>query len=357
MKLYKLLSTLLLSAGIIACESLSKEEGNAQIYITGSINGIAEIAPEDVTIDKENKTMTYTFGIHRSGLQSAEEFTVDCRVDNSLVPEGTVPLSEGEYTLSTKDGAFHEIMEIAKGSLSKNIYLTIPEEVFLKHDGQKMAVHVSISNPSRYELNAALSTLDIVIDVNNFLGTYEDITESILKNYKSPFDVTLDSPPVGSCDPYQHTPTDWIVNDAVKIHAYQGKMYGGVDARCWGDRNWLSAGNYDFYQDKGILNGKIYQIVELTPGEYKVEYEIAEAAGGPGHAAVAVALGEKLPDFDQKDEKCLAWEEFTTSTNIKFSINDETKYALGFMYNIPKGVQGAYAIKAIKVKRQTNVFN
>lgn len=357
MKLHKLISILILSAGITACESLSKEEGNARIYLTGSINGTAEIAPEDVTIDKENKTMTYTFGIHRSGLQAAEAFTVDCRVDNSQVPEGTVPLSAGEYTLSTADGPLHEAVKVDKGSLGKSIYLTIPEDVFLKYDGQKMAVHVSISNPSLYELNEALSSLDIIVDVTNFLGTYEDITETILKNFKTPFDVTLDSPPLGSCDPYQHTPTEWTVNDAVKIHAYQGKMYGGVDARCWGDRNWLSAGNYDYFQDKGILNGKIYQTVELTPGEYKVEYEIGEAAGGPGHAAVAVAPGEELPDFDLKDEKCIAWEEFTTSTSMKFSVNEAAKYALGFIYNIPKGVQGAYAIKAIQVKRQTNVFN
>lgn len=357
MKLHKIISILILSASITACESLPKEEGNATIYFTGSNNGVAEITPENVDIDKENRTMTFAFGIHRSGLQSAEAFTVNCQVDNSQIPEGTVPLLDEEYTLSTTDGPINETIKIDKGSIGRSLFLTITENAFLRNNGGKMAIHMSISNPSLYELNAALSKLDIIIDVTNFLGAYEDITESILKNFKTPFDVTLDSPPLGSCDPYQCTPTEWTVNDAVKIHAYQGKMYGGVDARCWGDRNWLSAGNYDYYKEKDILNGKIYQTTEFTPGEYKIEYEIGEAAGGVNHAAVVVAKGEELPDFSEKEKESIAWAEFTTSTGMTFSIDDTDKYSIGFIYNIPKGVQGAYAISSIRIKKQTNVFN
>lgn len=357
MKLHKIISILILSASITACESLLKETGNAKIYITGSTDGVAEITPEDVTINKEAKTMTFTFGIHRSGLQAAEAFTVDCEVNNSLIPNGIIPLSEKEYILSTSDGPINEIIQIDKNSVGKNLFLTISEDVFIKNNGGKMGIHISISNPSKYELNTELSNLDIIINVAIFLGTYEDITESVLKNFKSPFEVTLDSPPLGSCDPYQCTPTDWTVNDAVKIHAYEGKMFGGVDARCWGNRNWLSAGNYDFYTEKDILNGKIYQTCELTTGEYKIEYEIGEAAGGPNHALVAVAKGKELPDFTEKDEKAIAWEEFTTSTSMNFSIDKTAEYSIGFIYNIPKGVQGAYAVNSIRIKRQTNVFD
>ena len=357
MKLHKIISILILSASITACENLPKEEGNAMIYLTGSTNGIAEITPADVAINKEDRTMTFTFGIHRSGLQSAEAFTVNCEIDNSLIPEGAIPLLEEEYTLSTIEGPVNKTITIDKGNMGKSLFLTVTEDAFLRNNGQKMAIHMSISNPSLYELNAALSKLDIIIDVTNFLGSYEDITENTLKNFKTPFEVTLDSPPLGSCDPYQHTPTEWIVNDAVKIHAYQGKMYGGVDARCWGNRNWLSAGNYDYYKEKDILNGKIYQTAELVPGEYRIEYEIGETAGGPGHAAVAVANGKELPDFTEKEEKAIAWEEFTTSTSMNFSIDKTAEYSIGFIYNIPKGVQGAYAISSIKVKRQTNVFD
>lgn len=357
MKLHKIIFLAILSASITACDSLPKEEGNAIIYLTGSTNGLAEVTPNDVTIDKENKTMTFAFGIHRSGLQAAEAFTVDCEVDNSKVPEGTVPLTEDEYTLSAIDGPLTGTIKIDNGSVGKNLFLTVTEDAFQRNFGQKMAVHISISNPSQYVLNAELSKLDIVIDVTNFLGAYEDITESILKNFKTPFDVTLDSPPLGSCDPYQCTPTEWTVNNAVKIHSYQGKMFGGVDARCWGNRNWLSAGNYDYYNDKDILNGKIYQTAELTPGEYKIEYEIGEAAGGPGHASAIIAKGEELPDFDKKEQESVAWVEFTTNTEMKFAIDESDKYSIGFIYNIPKGVQAAYAISSIRIKKQTNVFN
>ena len=110
MKLHKIiLSIVTLTASIIACESLPKEEGIAKIYFTGGTNGVAEISPDDVIIDKENKTMTFAFGISRSGLQPAIGFTVNCEIDNTKVPANTVPLSENEYTLSTKDGEMGNI--------------------------------------------------------------------------------------------------------------------------------------------------------------------------------------------------------------------------------------------------------
>lgn len=358
MKLYKtLLSVAVVAMGITACESLPKEEGIARIYFTGNTNGVAEIGPGDVTIDKEGKTMTFAFGISRSGLQSAAPFTVNCEVDNTKVPDGTIPLTDSEYTLHTKEGEMEQALRVGKGELGKTLYLTIPEEVFVRNNGKKIAVHLTLSEPSLYELNPSLADMDIVVDVVNFLGAYEDITESVLKNFKSPFDVTLDSPPLGSCEPYQHTPTEWIVNDAVKIHSYQGKMYGGVDARCWGNRNWLSAGNFDFFTEREILNGKIYQTVELTPGQYVIEYEIGEASGGPGHAVLAVAPGEDLPDFDKKEKETIAWRDFTAGTSLNFAIEGNQKVSMGFIYYIPKGVQCVYAISAIRVKRQINVFN
>lgn len=357
MKLYKTISILALCTGLVACESLYKAEGNAMIYFTGSANGEVVLTPDNVIIDKERQTMTFAFGIYRSGLQPADAFTVDCEVDNSQIPEGTVPLAEGEYMLTTVEGPVNRRIGVEEGNVNKKLFLTINEDIFIRNNGKKLALHLFLSNPSRYELNTTLSQLNIVIDVANFLGTYEDITKSVLKNYKTPFDVTLDSPPLGSCDPYQHTPTEWIVNDAVKIHEYKGKMFGGVDARCWGNRNWLSAGNYDFYMEKAILNGKIYQVVELTSGDYRVEYDLGEAAGGVGHAAVIVVKGESLSDFDRKEEEALEWAEFATTTNMNFSVDKAGKYSIGFVYNIPKGVQAAYAVSAVRIKRQISVFD
>lgn len=358
MKLHKIiLSIVALTASIIACESLPKEEGIAKIYFTGGTNGVAEISPDDVIIDKENKTMTFAFGISRSGLQPTIGFTVNCEIDNTKVPANTVPLSENEYTLSTKDGEMGNTIKFNNEETSKTLYLTVSEETFAKYNGKKMAIHLHMSEPSLYELNASLSDMDIVIDVINFLGAYEDITESVLKNFKSPFEVTPDSPPLGSCDPEQHTPTEWIVNDAVKIHLYNGKMHGGVDARCWGNRNWLSAGNFDFFNEKEVLNGKIYQTAKLVAGQYRIEYEIGESFGGPNHAALVITNGETLPDFDQKEKETIACHEFTAGTSKDFSLEEDKTVSIGFVYYIPKGVQCAYAISSIRVKRQINVFN
>lgn len=355
MKLNKILLIIVLMTEIVSCDVANKEDGITRIYLTGGLNGLAEISPDDVTIDKENKTMTFAFGICRSGLQPAKGYIVDIVVDNTQVPGGTAPLAEGEYILKTTDGNLDKEIRIPDGEVGRNIYLTIPEEVFTQNYGKKLAIHISISNPSLYELNPELSNMDIVIDVVNFLGAYEDVTNQFLKNTSTPFEVTLDSPPLGSCDPYQHTPTEWIVNDAVKIHPYEGKMFGGVDARCWGNRNWLSAGNFDYANEREILNGKIFQTVEIAPGKYRIEYEIGEAAGGVGHAALVVAQGTTLPDFNNKENTY--WQEFTAATPMDFDIQETGPVSIGFIYNIPKGVQGAYAIKFIKLKRQINVFN
>lgn len=356
MKLNNIIAMMAIALSIVACDMADKEEGVAVIYLTGGLNGMAEVAPKDAVIDKEAKTMTFAFGISRSGLQEAKGYTVNFEVDNSKVPSGTVALAASEFTLHMAGETVGQQIRVEDGEVQKCLYLTIPEEVFLRNDGKKMAVHVSLSNPSAYELNPALSELNIVIDVINFLGAYEDITSKTLKNTTSPFDVTLDSPPLGSCEPYQHTPTEWTVNDAVKIHYYEGKWHGGVDARCWGNRNWLSAGNFDFFTERQVLDGKIYQSVELSAGDYRIEYDIAESAGGTGRAALVVAEGNTLPDFNKKETEAIVWQEFIATTSLNFDIEEEGLHSIGFVYYIPKGVQGSYAIKSIKLKRKINVF-
>jgi hypothetical protein len=341
------------------CKKMDIEQGNAKIYLTQITGGVIAVTPANAQIDKVAKTMTYTLGISRSGLQAAEAYQVQFTVDTDNLPAGTVPLQPGDYTLTAGDDkpATQEIT-IPDGAVQAPLHLTIHESVFSAHPGARLALNVTISNPSKYELNPDLSAATIIIDVVNFLGNYVTVTDQYLKNTQTPFQVTSDSPPLGSCDPYQQTPTDWIVNDAVKIHQYNGKNFGGVDARCWSGRNWLSAGNYDNYTTREILNGKIYQVAELPAGNYRLEYDIAESPGGPGHAALAVSEGTELTDFDQLGTQALAWREFIgDAPRLDFKVNQLQEVAIGFVYDIPVGVQGAYAIRRIELLKQVNVFN
>jgi hypothetical protein len=348
-----------LVAVVVGCDPIEEEQGTARIYFTQVTGGVATVTPDNVSIDKANKTMTYTFAVSRSGLQPAEGYTVNFAVDNSQVPDGTIALLPEDYTLSTSDGApVAGEISIPDGKVGKSIRLTIAESVFAANPGGTLALHVRISNASRYAFNDNLSSATLLINVTNFLGAYVDITDDFLKNAKTPFNVTADSPPINKCDPYQQTPTDWVVNDAVKIHEYMGNRYGGVDARCWGGRNWLSAGNYDVYQTRSILDGKIYQTMDLPAGNYRIRYTIGENPGGEGHAALAVAQGSSLPNFADLATAAVAHTEFiATAPGLDFTLAEASTVSLGFVYNIPIGVQGSYAISEIKLSKQNNVFN
>ena len=343
---------------ITSCAELELEPGEAKIYITKSVDGAIILTPENVQVDKKDKKLTFAFGISRSGRQVAESYSVELSVDNENVPDGTIPLKSNQYLLTTAEGeALGKNIKISDGSVHKSILLTLPAAVFNENIGKKLSLNLRISNPSKYELNENMSEVSIVADVSNFVGSYVDVTKRYLKNTSSPFSITPDSPPIASCDPYQQTPLDWIVNDVVQIHEYQGKNFGGVDARCYGNRNWLSAGNFDYYTSRDILNGKIYQVVELPEGDYRANFEVAEARGGEGHAAFAVAKGNTLPNFTQLTESIVNKEFTASQPTTDFKIDQSTTVSIGFIFNIPKGVQGAYAISNLTLSKRLNIFN
>lgn len=340
---------------LYACDKIVEEEGISKIYLTNINEGVTPITVENVSIDKENKIIKYAFGINVSGFSQKETFSVDFYIDNSILPEGTIALEPTEYALTTKNGeVVPETFVLSKGEA---LYLEISEEVLKQHATDKLGLGVQLANATKYELSEKLSSTSFVVDASKFMGSYLDVTDLYLKNTKSPYNKTPDSPPDNGFDAYHQTPTDWIVNDAVKIHQYtNGKYYGGLDGRGWGGfRSWLSISNYD-HTDIPIINGKIYQTTQLPAGQYSIEYEIKESFGGEGKVAWVVNEGNELVDFDSLDS-AIAWKEFVDPDPLYFSLPTETTVSIGVVCNIPTGSQHSYGFVDVKLSRLMTAFD
>lgn len=341
---------------LYACDKIVEEDGISRIYLTNINEGVTSITTENVSIDKENKIIKYAFGINVSGFSQKGTCSVDFHIDNSILPEGTIALEPAEYTLTTKNGeTVPETFVLSKGEA---LYLEISEEVLKQHATDKLGLGLKLANATKYELSENLSSTSLVVDASEFMGSYLDVTDLYLKNTKSPYNKTPDSPPDNGYDGYHQTPTDWVVNEAVKIHQYtNGKYYGGLDGRGWGGfRSWLSISNYD-YPHIPILNGKIYQTTQLPAGQYSIEYEIKESWGGEGKVAWVVNESNELVDFNLLNSS-IAWKEFVNTVPLYFNLDTETTVSTGLVCDIPSGFGShAYALVDVKLSRLMTAFD
>src|SRR5690606_16232330 len=101
--------------------------------------------------------------------------------------------------------------------------------------GKLLVLSVRISNPSKFEVNEKLSTLNILLDVDMvMLGAKMEVTNDILTNTTSPFKTTAyDGERRGVL-------ADWITSASVKN--FGGGLYGGYDN--YGNGGFMSMDRY-----------------------------------------------------------------------------------------------------------------
>lgn len=178
----------------------------------------------------------------------------------------------------------------------------------------------------------------------------KDVTKTYLKNAGPGFagteapDYSKDNVMEG----LKKTPTDWTVNDAVKI--YDG--WGGIDQR-WG-RNRICVVNWDA-SDKLILNGKIYQTVTLLAGKYSLSVNFGEIAADKGvteHCYMVINKGnQNMPDWSDK-HTAFRYTDVGVDTTIEFDLTEQTPVAIGFLYNFSSlGEKCAYGFDWIKLHK------
>jgi len=119
--------------------------------------------------------------------------------------------------------------------------------------------------------------------------------------------------------------SDWIVNDAIK----NASGYGGYELRSGKGIISMEAG----WGLPAVLNGKIYQSVELPAGNYRFEIDL-NSNGAAGVKYLAVNRGSTLVDFDKVTTQSLSYAEISVK-EVLFTLNENATVSIGFVCNLP----------------------
>lgn len=177
-----------------------------------------------------------------------------------------------------------------------------------------------------------------------------DISEYVLKNYKQPFTyipLTTDQD-AGEGKNSWAEPTDWIVNDVVKnmyntpsSGQYCSESTGGLNISTDGNYLAMQAGwsNNDIEATKSVVNGKMYQTINLPKGNYKLNIELKEVVKKDGcNMNLVVNVGNNLPNTESLSSE-ISYINFTNNTSnsvseLLFSIETSEKISIGFVANL-----------------------
>jgi hypothetical protein len=118
---------------------------------------------------------------------------------------------------------------------------------------------------------------------------------------------------------------DWTVNDAIK----NASGYGGYELRSGKGIISMEAG----WGLPAVLNGKIYQSVELPAGNYRFEIDL-NSNGAAGVKYIAVNRGSDLVDFDKVTTQSLSYAEISAK-EVLFTLNENATVSIGFVCNLP----------------------
>ena len=224
--------------------------------------------------------------------------TLKALAAKGLLPAGTVLLSEGAFTLPDVvlgDNSSSAIAEI--GINLDSVFAIYPS---------KFAVAVTLSDPGKYQVDPAKSTLIYLIDP---LRVFSNITK-VLKNTSQPFRASSIEPNFSRFGVI----ADWISNVQANQHlSYNASnvlngAYGTFDNT---NNTQIVLESWAPSADAGkpggqptspsITNGKIYQTISLPAGAYKFDVNVRSGTGvatdnAKGAYSIA-AIGSTIPNI------------------------------------------------------------
>lgn len=168
---------------IVSCEENDKDKdwGFPVIYMpqsilhSGGLNNFYYV-PYGTTEWKKNyviegNNINVVLGVYRAGLQELTAYSVDIVAEPD---KATTQITNGKLTntvlLPADAFSLPAKVDVPDGQREATFYLTIKRDVLLAnyptYVGKRLAIAVSLKNPTNYSLNEALSTTIIVVDVN-----------------------------------------------------------------------------------------------------------------------------------------------------------------------------------------------
>lgn len=342
--------------GISSCEKAASEKdyGFAKIFMPQAIfksGGTSIIYPVpsgtdsstyNYEIDAKEKKLNVILGATLSG-KNSEGFSVDIKVDNDTIQQllASNVLDPALYKiLPASMYSLPASLEVAKGALSEtfNLSVDIPQLKLDQYIGKFLVLAVKLANPSRYELNGALSTTIVVIDVNALvIGPAVNITNTYILNPGGPF---IASAMNGS---RWGTLKDWKANAAAISHGGVGGFSSDGDGATMD----LESG----WGSPLIANGKLYQTVNLPAGTYAFDPSGGawkwQGTKDAAYVVVAPAL-DTLPDYNKiVGSTTVMYKQIAQPQPlVYFELGAPGKVTLGVVVNYVQDQQG---IKSTKV--------
>ena len=257
--------------------------------------------PIEIVVKQKAKTVFYL------DLSSTEDVTITA--DGKIARTGTLV-----YTVDTDASSWD-------AESDQTSWLTITNKTA---NGFMLSAKANESEQPRTATVAVSTTgaypVEIQVTQNGFGWT--DISSVVLVNYEEPF-------PSGD---------GWtVINLPGSFHLYQG---------------WLSA---SYWSDPPLVNAKVYQIVELEPGTYKLSLSIHTNTVEPNY--LATALGVDLPDVDDIEQQALAFvlipfvgnADAGQTFSIEFDLTEENTVSLGTVFTIHNS---AFYIKKLELSQK-----
>lgn len=175
------LAALLLGVALVAgCRKDKGNDlvfGNTAIYmpqalqsggidLTYQVPSGLDTATRNYVIESGGKTVDIILGVSRSGMQAAEAFSVDVRVDSDTVNAAIQSGALQAVALPEKSYVLPQSVSVPSGQTEATFYLKVDADQLKQFAGQKVALAVKVANPSRYTLNPDFCETIVVIDVD-----------------------------------------------------------------------------------------------------------------------------------------------------------------------------------------------
>lgn len=327
-----------------------KEYGFSKIYMpqaiskSGGVNNNypvpsgSDSSTFNYQVDRKDNKVLVTLGAILSG-PGKDAYSVDIKVDNDTIQKlfNSRALDSTVYKLMPSSiYTLPPSLEVAQGNKAGTFSLAI-DITRLKSTaftGKFLVLAVKVANPSRYELNAALSTTIVIVDVNLLvIGPAVNVTSNYIKNPGGPFIREALQPGQSRWG----TLKDWKTNAAALSHG----GFGGWSSDNGGTMNMESG-----WGSPKISNGKIYQTIDLPAGRYS--FDISGGAWAENFTkdiayAVVAPGADLLPDYSNiVGNAGIMYQAFAKPVMplVIFELAAPSKVTLGVVVNYAQDEQG-----------------
>lgn len=332
---------------LVSCEKDASKDvfGFSKIYMPQAINksgGVdnnfpvpsgTDTSTYNYTLDLTNQKLNVLLGASLSG-PSNDGYSVEVKVNNDTIQKlfNKKVLDTAVYKLMPQSMySLPSKLDVAAGKRGGSFSLTldIPSIKASKYTGKFLVLAVKLDNPTKFELDTAVCTTLVVLDVNTMvIGPAVEITGQYLKNAGNPF-VAASMDAGGRWG----TLADWTANAAARSHNGNGGFCKDGDG--------LTMDMESGWGSPLISNGKIYQTITLPAGSYAFDPSPFKWQGTKDPAYVVVAPNsDVLPDYSTINGNQNIWYSNFTKPRVTFQLTATTKVTLGIVVNYVQDQQG-----------------